>query len=69
LLLAAVGRTGTAKSESTGSYPTRRLKPSGWCGEGSWIDGRHPNAGLVDFEEVGHERVEINVGIREVVEG
>jgi hypothetical protein len=37
--------------------------------EGGRVDRRHPDAGLVDFEEVGDEGVEVDVGVGEVVEG
>ena len=69
LLLAPFGRTPPPKLERTGSDPSRRLKSCSWSGEGGRIDSGHPDACLVDFEEIGHKRIEINVGIRKVVKG
>lgn len=45
------------------------LKTKAWTGEGGRVDGRHPDSGLVDFEEVGDKGVEVDVGVGEVVEG
>ena len=33
------------------------------------VDGRHPDSGLVDLEQVCDQRVEVDVRVREVVEG
>jgi hypothetical protein len=41
----------------------------GWCDKRGRVDGRHPDPCLVDFEEICHERVEVDVGIGKVVEG
>jgi hypothetical protein len=39
-----------------------------WCNKRGRVDGRHPDPCLVDFEEICHERVEVDVGISKVVE-
>lgn len=36
--------------------------------ERRWVDGRHPDPGLVDLEEVGDQGVEVDVGVGKVVE-
>jgi hypothetical protein len=33
------------------------------------MDSRHPDAGLLYFEEVGDEGIKVDVGVSEVVEG
>ena len=48
---------------STGSLKASR----GWCHERGGVDGGHPNSGLVDLEQVGNQRVEIDVGISKIV--
>jgi hypothetical protein len=44
------------------------LEAEGWTGKGGRINGRHPDSGLVNFEQVGNEGVEIDIGVGEVVE-
>jgi hypothetical protein len=44
------------------------LETEAWAGERGGVDGRHPDAGFVDFEEVCDEGVEVDVGVCEVVE-
>lgn len=49
--------------ESTGSQ-TRRDGKSwswSWCHERRRINCRHPNTGFVNLEEIGHQRVEVDV--------
>ena len=48
---------------------TRCLQSKCWAGEGRGVDCRHPDARLVDLEEIRDERVEIDVRVGEVVEG
>ena len=60
--LAAKG--GTGRSDGT-----HRGEPERQTGERGRIDGRHPDAGLVDLEELGDERVEVDVRVGKVVEG
>jgi hypothetical protein len=36
--------------------------------EGSRIDGRHPDAGFVDLEQVGDKMIEVDIVVSEVVE-
>lgn len=33
------------------------------------IDSRHPNSGLVDLEQIGYQRVEVDIGVRKVIKG
>lgn len=37
--------------------------------KGRWVDRGHPDSGLVDLEQIGDQGVEVDVGVREVVEG
>jgi hypothetical protein len=48
-----------------------RLETQGGSGglEGGRVDRRHPDAGLVDFEQVSDQGIEVDVGVCEVVEG
>jgi hypothetical protein len=45
------------------------LKPGGWCDKGSWVDCRHPDPSLVDFEKVRYQGIEVDIGVSEIVKG
>lgn len=49
----------------------RRLKAQGGGRglEGSGVDSGHPDSRLVDLKEIGDERIEVDIGVGEVVEG
>lgn len=65
LLVGTIGLDVLAVSEAI-----RRLQPGRrGCNKRRRVDGRHPDASFVDFEKIGHERVEVDVRIRKVVEG
>ena len=50
-------------------HPTRTLDTGGWRrDERGRIDGRHPDPGLVDFEQIRHQGIEIDIRVGEVVE-
>ena len=60
---------GSADADGARADAAGGLETEGGGSEGGGVDGGHPDAGLVDFEEVGDERVEVDVGVGEVVEG
>lgn len=63
------GRSSTsAHADSSRSNTARSLQTHGRAGEGSRVDGRHPDSGLVDLEEVGDKRIEVDVCVSEIVE-
>lgn len=52
------------------AHCTRALQASSWrCHEGSRVNCGHPDSGLVDLEQVRDQRIEVDVRVREVVEG
>ena len=66
--LAGVGtvttKTKSARAHGPGRWQTRR-----GAGKGGRVDGRHPDPSLIDLEQIRDERVEVDIRIREVVEG
>lgn len=36
-------------------------------GERCWVDGGHPDTGLVDLEELCNERVEVDVCVSKII--
>jgi hypothetical protein len=55
-------------SNNAGSHTTRCLQAKSWTSERSGIDSRHPNPRLVYLEQVCYKRVEIDIGVRKIVE-
>ena len=58
----------SAHAHCTGTNATRGLKTKGWAGEGGRVDSGHPDTSLIDFEEICDERIEVDVGVCEVIE-
>jgi len=63
LTLCGSADSNRARTDAAGSLETERR-----AGEGSRVNGGHPDSRLVDFEEICNERVEVDVSIGEVVE-
>lgn len=59
---------GSADSHCTRANTAGCLKSERGTGERSRVDSGHPDAGLIDFEEICDKRVEVDVGVSEVVE-
>ena len=55
--------------EGTGSEAGRQLQACNRRRERGRIDSRHPDASLVDFEQIRYQGIEIDVRVGEVVEG
>lgn len=47
----------------------RETEGSSWCLERGRVDGRHPNSGFINLEEVRDKVVEVDVAVGKVVEG
>lgn len=55
-------------SHSAWTNATRGLKTQRRASKRRRVDGRHPNPGLVDFEQVGDQGIKVNVSVSEIVE-
>ncbi len=64
-------RTRSIDTKSAGGAQSRRwMNGTGrQMGKRGRVDGRHPDACLVDFEQLRHERVEVDVSFGKVIEG
>ena len=67
VLATVSSRRSTADPNSARTNSTWRLQTEGWVGERSRVDGRHPDARLVNLEEIGDQGVEVDVRIGKVV--
>ncbi len=67
LLLSAVS-VGLVDADCSWSNSAWRLDSEAWAGERSWIDGGHPDSCFIDLEKISDERIEVDVGVGEIVE-
>ena len=48
---------------------SKHIMRPGRRADGRSVNGRHPDAGFVNFEQVSYERVEVDIGVGKVKEG
>ena len=66
--VAAAAAAASSEPDSARADAARCLQTQCRTRKGSGVDSRHPDARLVDLEEVCDQRVEVDVGVGEVVE-
>lgn len=66
-LLATGGGGGGSGGGTTGASTKGRTGDG--AGDGGWIDGAHPDTGLIDLEEISNELTEVDATIGDKVEG